>query len=82
MPTLEEDVEETAGVVLTHTAVLTTLIETMKHRGLISQADVNQILDLALVGLENSEAVRPPTFRAARRVMEEMIETMGGPRGG
>jgi hypothetical protein len=74
----DQDLEEMAGITLAHTALLTTLMATLQTRKVISQADVNEICDLALVGLENTDHLRPKTYAEARKVMEGMAQTMGG----
>lgn len=77
----DQDLEETAGITLAHTSLLTTLLATLQARKVITQADVNEICDLALVGLENSQHYRPTTYAEARKVMEGFAQTMGGPVG-
>jgi hypothetical protein len=73
------DFEETAGIVLAHSALMTSVLGVLKSRGLIDQATVNEMIDLALVGLEAASELRPATFGRARQVLEELSRTMGGP---
>jgi hypothetical protein len=72
------DFEETAGIVLAHSALLTSMFGVLKNRRLLDQATVNEVFDLALVGLETAHHGRPTTFRIARQVLEEMAQAMGG----
>lgn len=74
----DKDLMETAGLTLAHSALLTTLMATLQNRGIITQADVNEIIDCALVGMETAERENPPLFGSARRQLESFAETMGG----
>lgn len=82
MRDLTNEVEETASIVLAHSALLTSMMGVLLNRQLIDQAVVNEMFDLALVGLENAQerhAVhRQLTFQGARRVLEEMAGEMAG----
>lgn len=84
-----EDLEETVralvdhtdvqgGVLLAHTALVTSVISLFKAKGLISQDDVNSIYDFAMVAAETSTAITVETSNHARRILEMMAGEMAG----
>jgi hypothetical protein len=75
-----EEFEELSGLLMAQTSLMTTLLGVMQNKGLLNQATVNEIIDLALVGVEASEHCRPSAFRYARRSLENFSRTMGGRR--
>lgn len=75
---LEEEVRDLSAVVLSHTALLTSMWGVLKSRGLLDQAAINEIVDLALVGIENAQAAQPEVFEVARQVLEMNARNMGG----
>lgn len=84
MRDLTNEVEETASIVLAHSALLTSMMGVLLNRRLIDQVVVNEVFDLALVGLETAQDRHPVavhrqlTFQGARRVLEEMAHDMAG----
>lgn len=54
------------------------MLGVMKNRGLITQADINEICDLALVGAENMADVRPDVHAEMRQSLESFGRIMGG----
>ena len=74
----DQDFFETAGMTLAHTSLLTTLLATLQSRGVFSQADVNEVVDLALVGVENTAEGHPAVLSEARKTLESFARTMGG----
>lgn len=77
---LSKDVEEVGAYVLAHTALMTSMLGVLKNHGLVSQADINEIADLALVGLETADQPRPALFAEARKIVETFAGNMAGPR--
>lgn len=75
---LEEDLVKTSGVVIAHGALLTALLTSLQHKGLLDQAEVNHIVDMALVGVETAEGLHPGIRHIARKHLEGFAENMGG----
>lgn len=84
-----EDLEETVralvdhadvqgGVLLAHTALVSSVISVFKAKGLISQDDVNSIYDFAMVAAETSTVITAETSNHARRILEMMAGEMAG----
>ncbi len=84
MRDLTNDVEETASIVLAHSALLTSMMGMLLNKRLIDRTVVNEVFDLALVGLETTQArqtahaPRRQTLQQARIVLEEMAQEMRG----
>lgn len=76
---LKADVRDLAGLVLAQGNLITSLMGIMQNRGLINQADVNEVIDLALVGAETAPEMRPEARDSMREVLENYSRTMGGP---
>lgn len=76
---IKDDVRVLAGLVLAQGNLITSLLGIMQNRGLIDQADINEIIDLALVGAEAAPNTRPDVRASMRRVLENYSEMMGGP---
>lgn len=75
---LRTDVRELAGITMAHSNLLVTLMGLLKARGLISQDDINEVVDLALFAAENSEPMRPDIREETRAVLEDFGRTVGG----
>ncbi len=81
MADLDETVEAQGGVLLAHTALFAAVLDLMRGKGLITQAEVNTTLDNALLGVEASPVITPETTREARELLERFAQAIGGPRG-
>ncbi len=66
-------VEFQGGILLAHTALLTSLIGTLKGKGILSADQVHEIMDFALMGVEIEPSEATPGEReSARRLLENM----------
>lgn len=77
---IEEKVEAQAGVLLAHTALFAGVLGVLRQSGALTQAQVNQAFDIALVGLENAPEISPEVNRHARGFLDGLAAQMAGPR--
>lgn len=80
---LKEQIEAQHAVGIAHTLALSALMTVLKAKGLLTQADVNTVLDSAISGAEMTPEISAEVARRARRILELIAgELQGPPRGG
>ncbi len=79
---MDEGLDDLAAVVMAHTAIITAVIGALQNKGLLDQADVNEIVDLALLGAETAVGVDPALNGATRKILERTAGALAGRRGG
>lgn len=78
---IEEKIEAQGGILLAHTSLFAGVLGVLRQSGALTQAQVNQAFDAALVGLENAPEISPEVNRQARDFLDRLAGEMVGPRG-
>lgn len=75
---IEDEIEVLSGSSLAHTAIMTAVLSALQKKGLLNQAEINDIIDIALVGAETAVGVNPRVIDHTRRMLEQTSQNMGG----
>jgi hypothetical protein len=77
---VEDEIEVLSGSLLAHTAMMTAVLSILQRKGVLSQVDVNDIVDTALLGAETASGLNPRVRDEARKMLEQTAKHLGGRR--
>jgi hypothetical protein len=76
------EIEEAFATTLAHTTMITALFSLLQEKGVLSQNDINSLMDTAITGAENAiqNGASPRLMNRTRQILEQSARNLGGPR--